>query len=255
MLLGTITVGITAPLEEKLDRVRDWGMTCWQASAPEFGVGVEPGRVKDMAAARGLVISALAAGVPMSNPAKREDNLQAWRERVRIAQALGVPVLFSRSFPKPEGVEEAIAWKSCVDHCKEMTRVCDGEGCVFAFETDSGNFIESLAGTKRLLADVAMPSMRINFDPCNFYVGGGDRPDAVMDALFPLFVHGHIKDGIRPEGGKPQEVPIGQGDLDWGDILGKLRKRGYRGAMVIEHCPTFDCVAAAWDHIRSLNVS
>ena len=66
MEFGTITAGIEASVEEKLDRIVAWGMTVWQPSAPEL-VGEDLVRVKDLAAERNLPMCALAAGVPISN--------------------------------------------------------------------------------------------------------------------------------------------------------------------------------------------
>lgn len=208
-------------------------MTVWQPSVPELK-NENLSQVKNLVEERGLKMSALAAGVRMAHPAKKEDNLRAWDANIETACALGVEIMFSRTFPKPEGVDNKDAWKSCIELGKEMTQRCVDKGRVFAFECDHFNFVENLEQTLRLLEEIGMPEMKINFDPCNYYCGG-DNPDTVMEALFDRFVHGHIKDAVRPEGEKPHEVPVGEGDLDYVKILGDLHRRGFEGAMVIEH--------------------
>jgi len=106
MEFGTITVGWKTFFEEKLDAVKNWGMTVWQASAPEFN-GVDPSVVKDLVAARGLTISALGAGVPISDPSKKEENLEGWKARIALAEALawlliGFTVMQMRLFSEVE---------------------------------------------------------------------------------------------------------------------------------------------------------
>jgi len=45
---------------------------------------------------------------------------------------------------------------------------------------------------------------------------------------------------------------VGEGDLDYVKILGDLHRRGFEGAMVIEHCKQFEEIEAAWEHIQSV---
>jgi len=249
MLFGTITIACKVPLEEKLDRIQALGMDVWQPSFPEVA-GEDPERIKDLVAARGLTMSALGAGVPMCNPAKRDDNLKDWQARVAASAAIGVPYVISRTFPKPNGVSDEEAWKVCIDVGKEMVKRAAGVGCAYALETDSGNFVHSLETTRQLLDGIGMDEMKINYDPCNFYVGGGDDPLEVIEVLYDHIVHGHIKDGVRPEGDKPHEVPVGAGDVDYVKVFAELRRRGFQGAMAIEHLKTFEDIEAAWDHVQ-----
>jgi len=251
MQYGAITVGVDATIDQKLRWIREKGMTVWQPSAPEFaGSAQDPVRVRETAEAMGIHLSALAAGVPMADPSKRQQCLEDWRSRVKLAQNLKVPTMFSRSFPLPEGTSAKEAWANCVYLCKEMTRICTDNGLHFAFETDHENFIDTLQDLLRLLDEVDSPDMKVNYDPCNFFIGGSNPPE-VLDALFPRVVHGHIKDAVR-DGAHAHEVPVGQGHLDWPAIFADLKNRGYNGAMVIEHCATFDQLDAAWKHIRPL---
>jgi len=158
-------------------------------------------------------------------------------------------VLFSRAFPKPEGVGDEDAWRACIECSRYMARKAADSGVKFAFETDHFNFIDTLEGTQRLLAEVG-PDMWINFDPCNFYFGGA-KPMEVIEALYDRFVHGHVKDCFdTPEG--PKEAPVGQGVIPYDTIFAELKKRGWNGAMCIEHCKDKECVAAAWKHVQAM---
>ncbi|MCX7011855.1 MAG: sugar phosphate isomerase/epimerase [Candidatus Sumerlaeota bacterium] len=251
MLFGTITTGIQATMEEKLNRVRDWGMTAWQPAVQEVEKE-DAARVRDLAAARGITISALGAGVPMANPALYEKNLADWKKRVDACAALGVQPLFSRTFGKPEGVSDDEAWRACGRVGREMVKIAEDQGCHYMLECDSGNFVASLAGAQKLIEVIGDDRVYINYDPTNYYVGGGDDPLAVLDAFWPRILHGHIKDGVRPAGEKPHEVPVGTGEIDYVKIFGEMHRRGFQGAMVLEHLKTFDEIEARWRHVQKV---
>lgn len=251
MDFGAITAAVKeATLEQKLDHLKAWRMSVWHPAAGEVAKE-DPTRIKAMTAERGLGMSALSAGVPMADPSKKEANLKEWDVRVKNAAAIGVKIVVSRTFAKPEGLSDDDAWKTVISLGREMAKRCADSGCFFALETDHFNFIENLAGAKRLLAEIAHPAMKINYDPCNYYFGGND-PIEVMDALFPHIVHGHIKDAVRVPGEKTKEAAVGKGDLNYVQILGELNRRGFKGAMCIEHCKSFDEIEAAWKHIQSV---
>ena len=251
MKFGTITTGIKASLEQKLDRIKGWGMEAWQPAFQEVDQK-DPQRLKDLVAERGLVMSALGAGVPMANPAMLQKNIEDWRQRVLASASLGIKPLFSRTFKQPDGVSDDETWKACAQIGREMVRIAEDHGCCYALEVDSGNFVHSLDGALRLLELIGDDRTRINFDPCNFYVGGGDDPLKVIDTLYARFVHGHIKDGVRPAGGKPHEVAVGTGDLDYAKIFGELHRRGFQGAMVLEHMKDFEEIEKGWEHVKKV---
>ncbi len=252
MKFGALTPAVKLPLEEKLKRMKDLGMDGWQPAHSELAQVEDLAVVKALAEEYGIAVGAVAAGVPMADPSKREENLAAWDQRVELAKAVGAAALFSRSFAKPDGVSDEEAWTCCVETARELIRRCEDNGLAFCFECDSGNFVDSLGAVLRLIDAVGSDGFGINFDPCNYYVGGGDKPMDVIDALYDRFVDGHIKDGVRPEGGKPHETPVGEGEVDYEQVLGELRRRGFDGCMVIEHCKSFDEIEAAWRHIQSV---
>lgn len=250
MIFGAITIDNPTPTAEKIAKIKAMGMQAWQPSFGEFQ-NEDPQHIKDMATEHGIIMTSLAAGVPMSTPSLREQCLKDWRTRIEFAKTLGVSIMFSRSFPLPEGVDPNEAWKNCVFLCKEMTRMCTDNGLTFAFETDHENLIHTLDGALRLLDAVNMDEMKVNYDPTNFYIGG-NGPVEVLDALFERVVHGHIKDAVRPAGEPAHEVPVGEGDMNYMDIFTDLRRRGYEGAMVIEHCYTFENLQKAWNHVEPI---
>lgn len=106
-------------------------------------------------------------------------------------------------------------------------------GPTVGFETgqESG---ESLA---RSLDELGRDFVSVNFDPANFILYGSDDPVAAARALGPRTSMAHMKDGTRSA--KPgevwgEDVPLGQGHVDFVAVLKALEEGGFTGALVVE---------------------
>ncbi len=228
-------------------------MNVWQPGAGELGKE-DPVKVCEILNRLSIRPSAMASGIVLTNPSTYEECVARWKQHIQLARSINAPIMFTRSFPVPDGVTEEDAWTNCIKLCRDFTLMCADAGLIFAFETDHGrNLVRTLADTLRLLEEVNLEAMKINYDPANFYVGG-NSPQEVLDALYDRVVHGHIKDAVCPEGEPAREVQVGQGDLDYVEILSDLEKRNYQGAMVIEHRKTFEDLNTAWQHIQQARV-
>jgi inosose dehydratase len=80
--------------------------------------------------------------------------------------------------------------------------------------------------------DRIMDRTRIGFcpDTAHLAAGGGD-PAAQIRAYGDRLRHVHLKDVALATG---QFLPLGQGDLDFGDIVGAVRQTGYDSWIVVE---------------------
>ena len=80
--------------------------------------------------------------------------------------------------------------------------------------------------------------MAVNMDPANLKMVMDDDPVQAVYTLKDYIVHTHAKDGLRfndPTLEKPfQEVPLGQGDVDWPNYLKALNDIGFKGFLTIE---------------------
>ena len=81
---------------------------------------------------------------------------------------------------------------------------------------------------------MALPNVRLNFDPINFEHRGVDSLGAVGQ-LLPLIAHVHLKGYER--GGFCE---FGAGEIDLTPVLDRLVSGGYRGAFTVEYEGTFD---------------
>jgi len=88
----------------------------------------------------------------------------------------------------------------------------------------------------RVIHDVGLDNLGINFDPANFLMYGKANPiDAV--SILKKYINGvHAKDGEYPTCGAllGVETPLGQGRVDIKRFVLALHNSGYNGAITIE---------------------
>lgn len=129
----------------------------------------------------------------------------------------------------PKYEEVLVACKSIIEKCKE-------NGQNFLFETGQ----ETPVTLKRAIQDIesvlGKGNVGINLDPANLIMYGKANP---VDALevFGEYVMGiHGKDGKYPTDGHclGDEVPLGQGKVNYPIFIAKLKEIGYQGDITIE---------------------
>jgi sugar phosphate isomerase/epimerase len=96
---------------------------------------------------------------------------------------------------------------------------------------------EPAADMRAFIEKLAMPNLRVNFDPANMILYGGADPIEALNLLAPYIRHVHLKDALASaspgkEWGK--EVPFGSGQVGAPRFLKAIDKIGYRGPLVIE---------------------
>ncbi|RYG65740.1 DUF559 domain-containing protein [bacterium] len=116
-----------------------------------------------------------------------------------------------------------------------VTGICDdlgARGQSFSLETGQ----ETAKTLQRFLSDVALPNLRVNFDPANMILYGNDQPIEALDLLAPYIIGVHCKDGLWPTETDQlgEEVPFGEGQVNAKAWLEKLIATGYTGPLTIE---------------------
>lgn len=181
------------------------------------------------------------------NPQRIEDS----KKVMALAVELGCHVVTTHIGVVPADKANP-RYKIMADACEELGRFGDRVGACFAIETGP----EPAAVLRAMLDDIGLPQgIGVNFDPANLaMVLREDIPQAVA-TLAPYIVHTHAKDGknLRPvnaemlyrsfaERGIPgfsagdyiQEVPLGEGSVNFPTYIAALRKAGYNGYLTIE---------------------
>lgn len=116
----------------------------------------------------------------------------------------------------------------------ELSRYCHGNGQFFTLETGQ----EPAKVLLRFITDVHHPNLKINFDPANMILYGTGDPIEALGILKEHVVSVHCKDGDWPPMDQPealgQELPLGEGKVDFPVFISTLKEIGYRGVLSIE---------------------
>ena len=160
-------------------------------------------------------------------------------------------------------------WDNIVTAMEEIAEHGERVGACLAIETGP----ESPGIVKRLIETVGSEAIRVNYDPANLIIwpallaerSGEEyveeqaladfQPTAGAQVLGPYVVHTHAKDALVHPEGKYEEVPLGEGWVDWPRYIKYLDEAGYEGYFAIERevgeDPVGD-VQRAVDFLRSL---
>jgi len=217
--------------------------------APENLSAQKRRELLDLVKAHGLRISALCGDLggggftrPEQNPAKIERS----KRILALAKDLETDVVTTHIGAVPAAPAHpryAILQKAC----RELAQYADSLEAHFAIETGP----ESGAVLRAFLDSLGSRGVGVNLDPANLVMVTGDDPAYAVYMLKDYIVHTHAKDGrllryVDPdivygmaEGGGDggpsyEELPLGQGQVDWAAYLDALRGIGYRGFLTIE---------------------
>lgn len=247
MKLGVI-ISISDTIEEKLDHVRQFGLStcqlnCWNQS---YFTPAWAGRVKNAAQERGVEITALWCGwegpavwdlvegpltlgiVPTTYRYERSKTLMRGAD---FAAWLGVRDMVTHVGFIPENPNEP-EYAGVVSALRYIAQHCKQRGVNFLFETGQ----ETPVTVLRAIEDLGMDNIGLNLDPANLILYGKGNPVDALD-VFGTYVKGvHAKDGLYPTNGRKlgQEVPLGQGKVDFPRLIARLKELGYDGALTIE---------------------
>ena len=164
-------------------------------------------------------------------PATREEREKRTYECSDFAKALGIAEVATHIGFVPEDRDhpDYLAVRDMV------RRVCDHgrqNGQSFGLETGQ----ESATALRNFIRDVDRANLGINFDPANMILYGSGEPLEALEIVKEWVISVHCKDALWPEekGIWGTEVPLGQGDVDMGRYVGKLKGFGYRSPLSIE---------------------
>lgn len=128
--------------------------------------------------------------------------------------------------------DEDVAYASFLNTMTAFCGYVRDNGQLFAFETGQ----ETALVLKRTIEDIGMDNVGVNLDPANLLLYDKDDPVAAVDLIGRYVFNTHCKDGVRPQPGEylGQEMPLGEGAVDFGALIPKLHRMGYRGPLTIE---------------------
>lgn len=252
--IGVMLESFRLPIEEALGKARDLkvqGIQVYATTgelAPDRLSAAQRKEFLKKVRDHGLVVSAVCGdlghgfGDAQKNPglvesSKRILDLSLEWESGIVTTHIGV-VPEDRNHPR---------YRIMQDACGELARYADSAGAKFAVETGP----ETAVNLKAFLDSLRSRGVSVNLDPANLVMVTGDDPVAAVRTLKDYIVHTHAKDGKNLYYREPEkvygivfteklespsfeEVPLGEGGVDFPAYLDALREIGYKGFLTIE---------------------
>lgn len=198
----------------------------------------------------GLVFSAICGdlGHGFTNAQENPALIEKSKRIVDLAQELGTNIITTHIGRVPDDPTHE-RYKVMQDACHQLAEYADSVGARFAVETGP----ETSAVLKAFLDSLGSKGVSVNLDPANLVMVAGDDPVVAVYNLKDYIVHTHAKDGIMLRSVDPdyiygispipdylrgesffEELPLGEGKVNFPTYLDALREIGYHGFLTIE---------------------
>ena len=263
--IGVIIDSFRTDIPTAVQKAREVGAQGIQVYAtrgemsPEVLVGEKRKAFLKLVKDNGLVISALCGdlgGGGFMFPEQNANRIERSKRIIDMAKELETDVVTTHIGVVPEDETED-RYKVMQEACYELSRYADSVQAHFAVETGP----ETSATLKKFLDSLGSTGVGVNLDPANLVMVTGDDPAGAVYNLRDYIVHTHAKDGKQLYYQDPayiyglakseivtapsfEEVPLGEGSVNWDAYLAALEDIGYRGFLTIERevgdCPEND---------------
>ena len=166
--------------------------------------------------------------VPRDTRAARIDALKRASD---VAHACGIPAVHTHCGFLPEIPSDPL-YAEAVKAIHEVTAHCRANGQTFLMETGQETPITLL----RAIEDVGLDNVAVNLDMANLILYDKGEPVGALDVIGRHVRGTHAKDGLYPTDPRSlgREVPIGQGRVNFVEVMRRLRQLNYSGPITIE---------------------
>ena len=166
--------------------------------------------------------------VPVEYRAMRIKNLC---DGADFAKLLGITDVVTHMGFIPEDPNDPLFPGFCAA-VRVVAKHLEENGQYLLFETGQETPVTML----RCFEKVGTGNLAVNLDTANLILYGKANPVDALDVFGTYVRNVHAKDGLYPVNGHDlgQEVPIGQGKVDFTAFIGKLKALGYDGPITIE---------------------
>lgn len=164
-------------------------------------------------------------------PQTRAARIDALKRASDLAKMCDIKAVHTHCGFIPENPNEPL-YSDAVKAIHEVAAYCKTNGQTFLMETGQETPVTLL----RAIQDVGLDNVGVNLDTANLILYGKGDPVAALDVV-GKYVRGlHAKDGLYPTDPKNlgEEVAIGQGKVDFPEVMRKLHKLSYTGPITIE---------------------
>lgn len=271
--IGVILDSFKMPIPQALEAACSLGVQGIQIYAtygelsPQNLTGARRKEFLDRVKSCGLTISALCGdlGHGFGDPSKNPTLIESSKRILELAKELETDIVTTHIGVIPSDPNHD-RYQIMREACYTLSRYADSLGAHFAVETGP----ERASVLKGFLDGLGSRGVAINLDPANFVMVTGDDPVKAVYTLKDYIVHTHAKDGKKLQDKDPeiiyriieeevksgrsfQELPLGEGSVDFPNYLKALDEIGYRGFLTVEREAGLDPaanIAAAVDYLK-----
>lgn len=163
--------------------------------------------------------------------ATRTARMDALKQTSDFAKLLNIRQVQTHCGFLPEDPADPL-YDEAVLAIREVAQHCAGNGQTFLMETGQ----ETPTTMSRAIRDVNQPNLGVGLDTANLILYGKANPVDAVDIIGPHVRSIHAKDGKWPTDPMKlgEEVLIGKGIVNFGEVFAKLHRLGYQGAVTIE---------------------
>ena len=155
-------------------------------------------------------------------------NIQA---TAKLAQQMNLKLVTFHAGFLPHDKREVNAVK-LLERLRKIAELFDTTGIALGLETGQ----ETAAVLVQFLQTLNCGNVGVNFDPANMILYDKGDPIEALHLLGPWIRQVHLKDAVRTKvhGTWGEEVPLGEGQVDWKSFFATLKRIGFAGNLVIE---------------------
>lgn len=253
--IGVVLDCFPGSLKERLSLAEKLGLKGVQVYgiegeiSPEMTVSARAEFKKELAD-RGLTLSAVCGdlGHGFFNPEHNKENIERSKRILELAKELGTDVVTTHIGVVPKDPSHP-RYGIMQDACGQLAEYANQLGSHFAIETGP----EPADVLRKFLDALPSDGVGVNLDPANLHMCFNCDAAEAVRILKPYIVHTHAKDGVYKkfcdseimydilplpadyqEEDYCEEVPLGQGGVNWKEYLSALDEIGYRGFLTIE---------------------
>ena len=148
-----------------------------------------------------------------------------------FANRAGIPAIHGHLGFIPENPNDPL-YHEVVDAVREVVSHIKSNGQIMLYETGQESPITML----RCITDVGLDNQFVNLDTANLILYGKGNPVDALDVIGKLVRGMHAKDGLFPTDPRNlgEEVPIGEGKVNFPVLFKRLKELGYNGPVTIE---------------------
>jgi 3-dehydroshikimate dehydratase len=194
----------------------------------------ELGRVGETCASLGLNVTVIAPYFSFTQGRKKsKQSLKSAELVLQAAEILGVKKIRTFIDCGPDGIPSESAdanhWISARDGLRKL---CAMDPTIqFVVETHENTLADTLPSVRRILEEVALPNLRLNYQATRDFIGRGFL--ACLEELYPAVSHLHWQQ-IRLDQ-SPTYIEE-EGVIDFASLIDFLETKEYRGTAAVEYC-------------------